>query len=71
MLSTQDLGVKVTVPLPGCGLCICLAANLDPLVVGEGDVFRDERVIEGIEVECGQRDGCGALVLLLLLLRVW
>ena len=39
MLSTQDLGVEITIVLSGDGASIGLYADLDTLVIGEVDVF--------------------------------
>lgn len=48
MLSAQDLGVEITVPLAWDGLGVGLAPNFYADSVCEGYVFWNERVIEGI-----------------------
>lgn len=53
MLSTQHLGIEVAIPFCGDGLCVCLTADLDALAIGEGNVFGNEGVVEGVEVESG------------------
>ena len=51
MLPAENLGVEVPIALCGDGLCVCLAADLDALAIGEGNVFGNEGVVEGVEVE--------------------
>lgn len=54
MLSTEHLGVEVPIPLGWDSLRVRLAANLDALLIYERNMFGDERVIEGVEVERGE-----------------
>jgi hypothetical protein len=51
MLPTQDLAIKVTIPLCRNCLCVCLTTYFHPLAIEEGDVFWDKRVVERVEVE--------------------
>jgi hypothetical protein len=53
VLPRENLRVEETVFLSGDGLRIGLAAYFDANSAGKEDVFWDERVVEGIEVECG------------------
>jgi hypothetical protein len=55
MLSTQDLGVKVSVGLCRDSASISLAANLDALVVCEVDVFDKGVCVERVKVQGGER----------------
>ena len=50
MLSAEHLGIEVAIAFCGDSLRVRLAADLDALVVEKGDVFRDEGVIEGVQV---------------------
>jgi len=46
MLSTKDLGVKITVVL-GDGVGVALSTDLDTLVIGDVDVFYKGFSVEG------------------------
>jgi len=48
MLSTQDLGVEITVVLSGEGVGIGLFTDLDTLVIGEVDVFCKRVCVERV-----------------------
>ena len=45
MLSTKYFGVKITVSFSWSSLCVCLSSDFDALVVKEGDMFWNERVV--------------------------
>jgi hypothetical protein len=49
MLSTQNLGIKVTISLSGDCLGVCLATDLDALV--EVNMFRNERIVKRKEIQ--------------------
>ena len=49
MLSTQDLGIEITVVLNWDGVDIGLSTDLDTLVIGEVDVFCKGVGVEGRE----------------------
>ena len=59
VLPAEHLGIKVAIAFCGDGLRVGLAADLDALVVDEGDVFGDEGVIERVQVE--RRKGHGGV----------
>jgi hypothetical protein len=54
VLPTQDLGVEIAIILSGDGASVCLATDLDTLVVGEVDVLYEGVCVEWVEVEGGE-----------------
>ena len=48
VLSTEDFRVEKTITFAWSGLCVSLAADLYSLSLGKVDVFRDERIVEGV-----------------------
>lgn len=51
MLPAEDLGVKISVSFSWYGFGVRLAANLYALLCNERDVFWDEGIIEGVQIE--------------------
>ena len=50
MLPTQNLTIKIPIPLPGRSLRVRLPPNLHMLPMVQRNMLRDETVVQGVEV---------------------
>ena len=53
MLSTKNFGIKVAVSFGGNCLRVCLSTDLYALIIDEGYMLRNKRIVERVKIECG------------------